>query len=327
MASEPSDGNISRIELPNSKVYEIKDETARAGIGSVRIWHGTCSTAASTGAKTVTIANLTKLQEGDLFLITFTAAQTYNGVPTLNINNLGAHSIRRSTAGNAARYEWIAGETIPLLYDKSYFLILDGAIATTTYYGVTKLSNSATSTGTSLALVPASLNSIVQNVIADYPVYSASETYTIGDRVRHDFNIWECTVDIATAEAWDAEHWKTLNPLQEQIDSIERLPAHSASHNGQVLTVSNNTLIWADSAVQNAYVYKGSVATKTALPSSGQAVGHVYLVEDEEKKYTWNGSEWEVFGSGGGDSDPYATTEEIDALFDYELLAAEEASF
>lgn len=76
-----------------------------------------------------------------------------------------------------------------------------------------------------------------------------------------------------------------------------------------------------------AYVYKGSVATKTALPSSGQAVGHVYLVEDEEKKYTWNGSEWEVFGSGGGDSDPYATTEEIDALFDYELLTAEEASF
>lgn len=86
--------------------------------------------------------------------------------------------------------------------------------------------------------------------------------------------------------------------------------------NGAVYTFKDAAARSSITALSGAYVYKGSVSTKTDLPSSGVESGWVYLVTDEGVKYDWNGTEWEVFGGGGGDSDPYATIEEIDALFD-----------
>lgn len=45
-------------------------------------------------------------------------------------------------------------------------------------------------------------------------------------------------------------------------------------------------------AVTSGFEYKGSVSTKTDLPS-GANVGDVYTVADEENtKYAWNGTEW-----------------------------------
>ena len=211
------------------------------------IYYGECTTAAATRAKEVSIAGITSLTEGLSIRVHFENAQTYNGSPTLDVNGLGAKIIRRSSATNAARYEWVANEILDLVYDGTYWVLINGEFATTSYYGVTKLATSATSTSTTTALTPRSLNSLVQNIIADYPVYSTSATYEVGDRVRYNFNIWECKTAITTAEAWTAVHWTELQPLQTQIDALA--------------------------------------------------------------------------------PDPYATTEEIDDLFDQELLTAEEASF
>ena len=45
-------------------------------------------------------------------------------------------------------------------------------------------------------------------------------------------------------------------------------------------------------ALTSGFDYKGSVSTKTNLPS-GASAGDVYTVADEENtKYAWNGSEW-----------------------------------
>lgn len=45
-------------------------------------------------------------------------------------------------------------------------------------------------------------------------------------------------------------------------------------------------------AVTSGFEYKGSVSTKTNLPS-GASTGDVYTVTDEKNtKYAWNGSEW-----------------------------------
>lgn len=51
-----------------------------------------------------------------------------------------------------------------------------------------------------------------------------------------------------------------------------------------------------DSAVTNMYKYKGSVATVSALPSSGNTAGDVYNVESSGMNYAWNGDAWDALG-------------------------------
>lgn len=50
------------------------------------------------------------------------------------------------------------------------------------------------------------------------------------------------------------------------------------------------------SDISNAYIYKGSVATVSALPSSGQTTGDVYNVEASGMNYAWNGTAWDALG-------------------------------
>lgn len=69
--------------------------------------------------------------------------------------------------------------------------------------------------------------------------------------------------------------------------------------------------------------YKGTVATVSALPSSGNQTGDVYHVTADGGEYAWNGSAWEPLGSeidlSGyvATSDiSLATTSDIDDLFE-----------
>lgn len=247
--------------------------------------YGVCSTAAATAAKVVTINGVTALTEGITIFVKFANAQTYNGVPTLNVNSFGAKYILRFGSTNAAQqYEWHAGEVLALTYDGTYWIIHDGGIATSNYYGVTKLVSSATSASTSLALTPYSLNVLAETMIAGCEVYSTSKTYAVGDRVRHGSGTYECIVAITTAESWTAAHWQQLDSLQEQVDgkvdtadyapvvktsdmtqAVGRdangqlwtggLPSVSAADNGKVLTVANG--IWAAASLP---LYDGSVS-------------------------------------------------------------------
>lgn len=67
------------------------------------------------------------------------------------------------------------------------------------------------------------------------------------------------------------------------------------------------------SEIANAYIYKGSVATVSALPTSGNTAGDVYNVEADGGNYAWNGTEWDALG--GTVTIEIATEAEIDALF------------
>ena len=51
-----------------------------------------------------------------------------------------------------------------------------------------------------------------------------------------------------------------------------------------------------------AFIYKGSVANKAALPTTGNKIGYVYHVVNEDQEYVWakigEGAEaWEEFGA------------------------------
>lgn len=52
-----------------------------------------------------------------------------------------------------------------------------------------------------------------------------------------------------------------------------------------------------ETAVAGMYRYKGSVATVSALPSSGNTVGDVYNVQADGMNYAWNGTSWDPLGS------------------------------
>ena len=192
-----------------------------AGLGA-RIFYGTCATGASTAAKVVTCAGFktTDLKAGTVLWVKFTNAQTYNGAPTINVNSTGAVNVKRVGTTNAARYEWVAGELICFVHDGSFWTMTDGGLATTSYYGATKLSTTATSTGTTLALTPASLNSFSQGMIAPYPVYAKTGIYEPGDRVRYAYNSYVCKASVVSQD-WSEASWQMIDPIQTQLDDLK----------------------------------------------------------------------------------------------------------
>ena len=212
------------------------------------VFYGTCATGATTAAKVVVCDAFTSadLVEGTRLTVKFTNANSFNGTATLNINGTGAKDIYYTGSTTNARYMWIAGESVDFVYNGAQWATVNGGLATTTYYGVTKLTTSAVSTSEALALTPKTLNNYSQNMVSGAPAYSSSATYAVGDRVRYSYQTWECNTAITTAEAWTAAHWTALDPLQTQIDALES-SQFSGNYNDltnkpTIPTVNNATL-------------------------------------------------------------------------------------
>lgn len=77
------------------------------------------------------------------------------------------------------------------------------------------------------------------------------------------------------------------------------------------LTDASNYALKSD--IASTFTYKGSKATAAELPTSGNAVGDVWNVEETDMNYAWTGSEWDALGSTV--TIEIATEAEIDALF------------
>ena len=242
-------------------------------------YYGTCSTAKATAAKVVDCSNYV-LATGAVIYVKFTNANEYNGTATLNVNGTGAKDIARVGTTKTTRYYWSAGEVVGFVYDGTNYIIIERGTASTTYYGVTKLTTTATSTSESLALTPKALNSFAQNMIANYAVYSSSSTYNVGDRVRYSYNTYECITAITTAESWTAAHWKALDPIQTQIDNgvATGIKMPSARQTYYLTGVQTTTAGVAD--IYNSYVSSSYTGVKYVTFAS-QAGGALY-VDDKE---------------------------------------------
>ena len=242
-------------------------------------YYGTCSTAKGTAAKVVTCSNYV-LATGAVIYVKFTNANEYNGTATLDVNSTGAKDIARVGTTKTTRYYWTAGEVVGFIYDGTNYVMIEKGTATTTYYGLTKLTTTATSTSESLALTPKALNSFAQNMIANYAVYSSSSTYEVGDRVRYSYNTYECITAITTAESWTAAHWKMLDPIQTQIDNgvptdIKMPSARQTYYLTGVQTTSAGV-----TDIYNSYLSSNYTGVKY-IPFASQAGGSLY-VDDKE---------------------------------------------
>lgn len=123
--------------------------------GDPGLFYGTCSTAASTAAKAVALSGFT-LATDAVVAVKFTCANTAAS-PTLNVNSTGAKAIKKYGTTAIDTYMWQAGAVVEFVYDGTSWIMLGGTTATTTYYGLTKLSSSVSSTSATEAATPSAV--------------------------------------------------------------------------------------------------------------------------------------------------------------------------
>lgn len=111
------------------------------GSGTKTAWYGTCPTAENVAAKVVTTsAGDFSLTAGSIVFVKFTN-RLYTANTTLNVDGTGAVTIKQN--GAAPHLDiWQAGETVGFCYDGTNFEMIDAGEASTSAYGVTKLSSS-----------------------------------------------------------------------------------------------------------------------------------------------------------------------------------------
>lgn len=116
---------------------------------SAGIAYATCSTASATVAK-VAVCTGFKLTTGATVLVKFSNTNSAAS-PTLNVNSTGAKPIVAYGTTAIQAYAWKAGQAVMVVYDGTSWVAFVQSWATTTYYGITKLSSSTSSTSTTLA--------------------------------------------------------------------------------------------------------------------------------------------------------------------------------
>ena len=146
--------DLSKIKL-NGTTYNFKD-------AALRDRYGVCSTAKATVAKTVSIPSVTSLYEGLYIFVKF--ANTNSAAdPTLQVNELDAAAIKRygtTGASTSAASSWNAGNVIMLVYDGTYWQMVDWI--NTTYSAMTEAEATAGTSTTSRLITPARLKQGVQ---------------------------------------------------------------------------------------------------------------------------------------------------------------------
>lgn len=108
--------------------------------------YGTCSTAAGTAAKVVTLAAFDSLETGVTIHVKFTYSNTAANA-TLNVNSTGAKSIMAGTnvVGTTTKTSWQAGSVVSFTYDGTAWLMND-YIPDTNDNTDTKVKQTATTT-------------------------------------------------------------------------------------------------------------------------------------------------------------------------------------
>lgn len=187
------------------------------GTGNLKVrntWFGTCSTGAATQTKVVVTKDVDFVLEiGSMVRVIFTNDQTYNGSIKLNVDDTGAKNVMKQGTTATVQYFFQAGEVVDFVYDGTNYIAVNEGIATTTYYGVTKLSNATNSTSTSLAATANSVKLAYDHADSKSTV-SVSQTITSGTEIatinvnNHDTVLYipdaDSLIDAEVQELYDA---------------------------------------------------------------------------------------------------------------------------
>ena len=120
-------GHVTKI---NTKTFTLASDMPYYGIG-----YGTCSTAASTAAKTVAISNF-KRRVGSIVTVKFTNGNTSASTLTLNVNSTGAAQIVTTLNENIRVCTIKTGDVITFVFDGTYWVVASISETTKIYNGI-----------------------------------------------------------------------------------------------------------------------------------------------------------------------------------------------
>lgn len=140
--------DISQIKLPNGTTYDIKDTVARG----VKMYYGTCTTAAATAAKVVTVSadQDFELTVGALVMVKFSVSNSASNV-TLNVNSTGAKSIYYNNAvytGTSTTVCGYANAHFVYMYDGTNWVWVSHSADSNTTYSTMSVAEGKTATAT-----------------------------------------------------------------------------------------------------------------------------------------------------------------------------------
>ena len=132
------------------KVYGMLLAEYIQSLASGGIALGNCDTAADDGDKIATVPGNFELKTGAVVAIKFTNHNTVQQVK-MNVNGTGLKYIVTYNNYLPVTYAWKPMQTVLFIYDGTYFVAFTLNVASTTYYGLTRLTSSTSSTSTGLA--------------------------------------------------------------------------------------------------------------------------------------------------------------------------------
>lgn len=155
------------------ELYLIENTGDDSGGG---VFFGTCMTAAPTNEKVVTTQQGNfKLEVGATVYVQFNTASTSTAT-TLNIDGTGAIAVQTSATNRLMANQIAPKSVVGFVYDGTVYRMLDGAIATTTYYGVTKLSSAVNSISTATAATSSAVKKAYDLAAAALPLDGGTMT-------------------------------------------------------------------------------------------------------------------------------------------------------
>lgn len=301
------DGKADASHTHDDRYYtETEVDTAIAD--SKHMWYGTCPTAANTAAKVVTTnTGNFSLTAGNIVYVLFTYAAYSNS--TLNVDGTGAIAIKTAGTTGVVTYQWAANEAIGFVYDGTYFRMLDGMVANTTYYGMTKLSSSTSSTSTTMAATPSAVKSAYDladeaKALASSAGATAGQAMTAATNASTTANQAKSEASTATTAATNAQN--TANnaasaAANAQTTADSKAPLvhiHTKLQITDFPTAEAWTFTLEDGSTVTKGVYVGKAPLPVGTPVTVNVINNNPAGADPLCTFIYNGTPKTVSGNG-----------------------------
>lgn len=194
----PSEGSAETITVPDDNTtYTLTRDgnnitlTPSSGTAQsiVTTYYATCSTAAATSKKEVTVDSSFSLESGARIVVYMTNSNTVSN-PTLSVNGGTAHAIRRygtTAAGTSAAAGWNAGQMLSMTYSGSYWYIENWI--NTTYSTITDAEYQAGTSTSSRLVTPAKLKAAILYHAPVASVNGSTGAVTVQETLESGTNI------------------------------------------------------------------------------------------------------------------------------------------
>ena len=152
-----------------------------------RVFYGYCNTGRDVAEKVVVCPDWV-LEDGNIIVVRFSIANIASDTMYLNVNNTGRHPVGPIT--NPSKF-WRNGGVVAFAFDGTHskYFMINVNLATTDYYGVTKLSN-VINTSQQMAVTPYAVKQVRDLV------YEKQDALTAGRNILIENNVISANVEM-----------------------------------------------------------------------------------------------------------------------------------